>query len=357
MEKIRPYYTGAENEDGYLLPSNQAYYGPYATKEEAWAYITSQMDEENIPAGLTVGIGEDDSIEEYWFSGGITFSDLVSKHGGVGSVRVTQNATDATISVHNNYGNSATPATIGLATAQKAGLFSPLEKENLATVYGNMNNAVNSIEFSGTARGEMCLQYSTIGSMRPESVEVPIASDTYPGFMSSDHKSQLDAAQEAISDISVQVEAGDYIEINTTKVSGESGDSVELPAATQSKAGLMSAADKTKLDTMTPGMTDDERNQLNATYNADIINYIKAETSESISISGRKRDGGINDTFVLNSATTATAGLMSAEDKALLTSLTPETAILAEKLTSEQYYERQRAGSLNSNILYVITNG
>lgn len=56
------------DDNGNMLPSSQALYGPYESLDDAVSVIKEKFEEQSIPVGLTVGIINNGKIEEYWIS-------------------------------------------------------------------------------------------------------------------------------------------------------------------------------------------------------------------------------------------------------------------------------------------------
>lgn len=76
-----------------ILPSLEATYGPYNSKEDAYNSIKETFNNKaEIPLGLTVGIIEGNEITEYWFKKG------------------TSSADDLKVKNSNSEGNQSTPA-------------------------------------------------------------------------------------------------------------------------------------------------------------------------------------------------------------------------------------------------------
>lgn len=69
---------GSVTSDGKILPNNNVLYGPYNSIDAAYNEIHTQLGDA-IPIGLTVGVIIDNVIKEYWFSGGINKTNLVAK--------------------------------------------------------------------------------------------------------------------------------------------------------------------------------------------------------------------------------------------------------------------------------------
>lgn len=76
--KYFTYGIGSKDSDGYVLPSSQVFYGPYASVADAHTAVSAAF-ESNIPIGLTVGIKNGNTIKEYWYNGGTAKSNLVVK--------------------------------------------------------------------------------------------------------------------------------------------------------------------------------------------------------------------------------------------------------------------------------------
>lgn len=78
MAKIPKIPLGGPIQVGASIPSVDAKYGPYASKQDAMDALGEDgMDV--ICIGLTIGIIEDNNIVEYWFQGGTSITNLVKK--------------------------------------------------------------------------------------------------------------------------------------------------------------------------------------------------------------------------------------------------------------------------------------
>lgn len=78
MAKIPKIPLGGPIQVGASIPSVDAKYGPYASKQDAMDALGEDgMDV--ICIGLTVGIIENNQVVEFWFQGGATINHLVRK--------------------------------------------------------------------------------------------------------------------------------------------------------------------------------------------------------------------------------------------------------------------------------------
>lgn len=145
-------------------------------------------------------------------------------------------------------------------------------------------------------------------------VTIPSATQSLAGVLSSDDKTVIDKVGDAIKEsilingLSTQQNT-DSVSIRYSQMNPDGSfedNSINLPLATQSKAGVMSSADKRSLESL----------------KTSTIGYLGIDYSDEqvgISIAHDQSSTAIGE--VINSATTTTAGVMSASDKARLNNL------------------------------------
>ncbi|PFG55752.1 tail-collar fiber protein [Vibrio sp. ES.051] len=127
------------------------------------------------------------------------------------------------------------------------------------------------------------------------------ATQSVAGWMSAADKKKLDGI-EAEAQVNVATNLGATGNANTQTVTSSTGSNATLPAATTSKAGVMTAGDKSKLNGIQAGAQVNVATNLGATGNANT----QTVTSST----------GSNAT--LPAATTSKAGVMTASDKSKL---------------------------------------
>jgi hypothetical protein len=134
------------------------------------------------------------------------------------------------------------------------------------------------------------------------SASIGLAGGGNVGLMSSGDKAKLDG----IASGATLTNLGNTPAASTVEITNSGGANTTLPAATGSLAGIMSAADKTKLDGIATGAT--------------VSNLGNTPASSTVTITN---SGGSNT--ILPAATTSLAGVMAAADKVFIT---PTTTIL-----------------------------
>ncbi len=123
--------------------------------------------------------------------------------------------------------DTGTNATIPLADGTNAGLFSAAEKTKLSNIEDNAKDDQNASEVPYTATGNLV------------ATNVQDALDELQG--------DIDSLDSATNDLGITHNASDV------DITIENGSGITLDAATQSLAGAMTAADKTKLDGIETG--------------------------------------------------------------------------------------------------------
>lgn len=161
-----------------------------------------------------------------WNEDGSTWIDLGSD--GITNLGYTAGVSNGVVT-----SDTGTDATIPLADATNAGLFSAAEKSKLGGIEANAKDDQNASEVSSTASGNL-------SSTNVQDALVELQGD-------------IDSIN-AISaqDLSITHNAGD-VDIAITN-----GSDITLDGATQSVSGAMSAADKTKLDGIEANAKDDQ---------------------------------------------------------------------------------------------------
>lgn len=129
----------------------------------------------------------------------------------------------------------------------------------------------------------------------------PVLAGGDAGFMSGSDKSKLDGIEEG-AQVNVPANLSTTVGASTVTVNSDTGTDATIPAATTTDAGVMTAADKTKLDGIAAGA------QVNVPTNLSTTTSATTLTVNS--------DTGTDAT--LPAATTSVAGVMTAADKTKL---------------------------------------
>lgn len=184
---------------------------------------------------------------------------------------ITQSsATTLTITLTGKRWNASTraweaiskPLSVNSATQSIAGLMSAADKVKLDGL--NTNN-VSNISFSSDAAKVTATISKDNGNAADTSttVNLPVASSTSAGSMSATDKIELDRISTANFALGAVTPAASTVGIAASKTTISTGASatnnITLPAATQSAAGVMTAADKVKLDVTLPNLIDSNK--------------------------------------------------------------------------------------------------
>lgn len=254
--------------------------------------------------------------------------------------------------------------TILAATVQNAGLMSAADKRKLDNFVFTVQDMIETMTVSDVTEA------GDTGTRIDESIEWTVDEVTHQiatftllaatavkaGLMSNTDKQAVDAlftieAEDttAVDDLGVKLtETLNWTVNNVSQIFAE----FTLLAATQSKAGLMSAADKAKLDAYENNIRSMEI--VDTTGNAD--------KGDQITETLRWVFGGVSTvitTFTLLAATHTKAGLMSAVDKqlvdALLTIIAQDTTAQADEKTSmTQSLKWTRGGTQQTMVSFSI---
>lgn len=170
------------------------------------------------------------------------------------------------------------PLSVNSVTQSVAGLMSAADKVKLDGL--NINN-VSNISFSSDAAKVTATISKDNGNAADTSttVNLPVASSTSAGSMSATDKIELDRISTANFALGAVTPTASTVGIAASKTTISSGASaannITLPAATQSVAGVMTAADKVKLDVTLPNLIDSNKTN---TYNY-TVNGFKISTN------------------------------------------------------------------------------
>ena len=202
--------------------------------------------------------------------------------------------------------NADGTAVINAATQSAAGVLSAADKTKLD---GLNTDSINDISVTSDANKATITFVSDNGNDKDISttIDFPISTSTAAGTMSAKDKTELDRINTANFALGAVTPAASTVGIAASKTNVTDGttaaNNITLPAATQSAAGVLSAADKTKLD----GLNTDSINDISVTSDAN-----KA-TITFVSDNGNDKD--ISTTIDFPISTSTAAGTMSAKDK------------------------------------------
>lgn len=182
------------------------------------------------------------------------------------------------------------PLSVNSVTQSVAGLMSAADKVKLDGL--NINN-VSNISFSSDAAKVTATISKDNGNVADTSttVNLPVASSTSAGSMSATDKIELDRISTANFALGAVTPTASTVGIAASKTTISSGASaannITLPAATQSVAGVMTAADKVKLDVTLPNLIDSNKTNIdNYTVNGFKISTNPVLDGADIKITG-----------------------------------------------------------------------
>lgn len=182
------------------------------------------------------------------------------------------------------------PLSVNSVTQSIAGLMSAADKVKLDGL--NINN-VSNISFSSDAAKVTATISKDNGNAADTSttVNLPVASSTSAGSMSATDKIELDRISTANFALGAVTPTTSTVGIAASKTTISSGASaannITLPAATQSVAGVMTAADKVKLDVTLPNLINSNKTNIdNYTVNGFKISTNPVLDGADIKITG-----------------------------------------------------------------------
>lgn len=212
---------------------------------------------------------------------------------------ITQSsATTLTITLTGKRWNASTraweviskPLSVNSATQSIAGLMSAADKVKLDGL--NINNVSNISFSSNTAKVTATISKDNGNAADTSTtVNLPVASSTSAGSMSATDKIELDRISTANFALGAVTPAASTVGIAASKTTISTGASatnnITLPAATQSAAGVMTAADKVKLDVTLPNLIDSNKTNIdNYTVNGFKISTNPVLDGADIKITG-----------------------------------------------------------------------
>lgn len=182
------------------------------------------------------------------------------------------------------------PLSVNSVTQSVAGLMSAADKVKLDGL--NINN-VSNISFSSNAAKVTATISKDNGNAADISttVNLPVASSTSAGSMSATDKIELDRISTANFALGAVTPTTSTVEIAARKTTISSGASaannITLPAATTEEAGVMTAADKVKLNVTLPNLIDSNKTNIdNYTVNGFKISTNPVLDGADIKITG-----------------------------------------------------------------------
>lgn len=182
------------------------------------------------------------------------------------------------------------PLSVNSVTQSVAGLMSAADKVKLNGL--NINN-VSNISFSSDAAKVTATISKDNGNAADTSTtaNLPVASSTSAGSMSATDKIELDRISTANFALGAVTPTASTVGIAASKTTISSGASaannIALPAATQSVAGVMTAADKVKLDVTLPNLINSNKTNIdNYTVNGFKISTNPVLDGADIKITG-----------------------------------------------------------------------
>lgn len=182
------------------------------------------------------------------------------------------------------------PLSVNSATQSIAGLMSAADKAKLDGL--NINNVSNISFSSDTAKVTATISKDNGNAADTSTtVNLPVASSTSAGSMSATDKIELDRISTANFALGAVTPAASTVGIAASKTTISTGASatnnITLPAATQSVAGVMTAADKVKLDVTLPNLIDSNKTNIdNYTVNGFKISTNPVLDGADIKITG-----------------------------------------------------------------------
>lgn len=239
--------------------------------------------------------------KQVWFKG-TYYADNIKMDGITdfyNSWSITQSsATTLTITLTGKRWNASTraweaiskPLSVNSATQSIAGLMSAADKVKLDGL--NINNVSNISFSSDTAKVTATISKDNGNAADTSTtVSLPVASSTSAGSMSATDKIELDRISTANFALGAVTPAASTVGIAASKTTISTGASatnnITLPAATQSVAGVMTAADKVKLDVTLPNLIDGNKTNIdNYTVNGFKISTNPVLDGADIKITG-----------------------------------------------------------------------
>ena len=200
----------------------------------------------------------------------------------VGIAASKTNVTDGTTAANN--------ITLPAATQSAAGVLSAADKTKLD---GLNTDSINDISVTSNANKATITFVSDNGNKEDISttIDFPISTSSAAGTMSAKDKTELDRINTANFALGAVTPAASTVGIAASKTNVTDGttaaNNITLPAATASVAGVMTAADKVKLDTTLPNLINSNK----TTIDNYTVNGIKISTNPVVTGANTKVTG------------------------------------------------------------------
>ena len=218
--------------------------------------------------------------------------------GGLTAVDLSLSIGSATIEIENSGGaNVVLPS----ATPSAAGLMSGPDKNKLNGIPNG--GGLSQVNLSTSAIADQV----TITNSAGGNAVIPAATTSTAGVLTGTDKTRLDALHAASPNNLTAVNLGATAQAANVLVTNSGGTNATIPAVTGTLAGVMTPADKTKLDGLSTGGGSGAIQDLS----------LSRETNGNITVN--ISDGGDSATIPL--ASTSLSGLMSGPDKSKLNGL------------------------------------
>lgn len=214
--------------------------------------------------------------------------------------------------------STGTDATIPAATTSLAGLLTSADKTKLDGIAaGAQVNVATNLGYTTAA------STGTVTSSTGTNATLPAATTSLAGLLTGADKTKLDGIQ-AGAQVNVATNLSNTPAASTVSVNSSTGTNTTLPAATASAAGVMTSADKSKLDGIAAGAEVNVNADWNATSgDALILNKPTIPSGvTNLSYTTAASTGTVNSSTGTNAtipaATTSVAGLLTSSDKSKL---------------------------------------
>lgn len=208
--------------------------------------------------------------------------------------------------------------TIPAVTESKAGVMSALDKTKINDVdisdfsFADTTYAASKVTINST-KTRVATSAGGAKTTTSPSTEISAATTSQAGVMSADDKTELDRIITANYAVSAVTPDTTKISITAASLNIDTNASVDdswtIPAATEAKAGALSALDKTKLNDVVISNYDMEA----PTHNASTVVLNGKRTKVATAAGGATSTE--EDDVTINAATESTAGVMTSLDK------------------------------------------
>lgn len=227
-------------------------------------------------------------------------------------------------------------AVINAATQSAAGVLSAADKTKLD---GLNTDSINDISVKSDANKATITFVSDNGNKEDISttIDFPISTSSAAGTMSAKDKTELDRINTANFALGAVTPAASTVGIAASKTNVTNGttaaNNITLPAATASVAGVMTAADKVKLDTTLPNLINSNKTTIdNYTVGGIKISAnpkVANGTNTTVSTANSTITWSLNSTISLTRVN-ASSGFYQTSDKRLKSDIKPLEHTLEE---------------------------